>query len=437
MTNQPFHLGWFLNGTSVPAWNDPFSGSIGRDWMSGDLFVDLAKAMERARFDYLLIEDNAFVGDRYGDSMDVYLAKALQSPRQDPLLVAGLLIGQTERLGIVPTVSTFAYHPYLIARMIGTLDQLSRGRAGANVVTGTSDRALQNYGHPGMAEHDSRYDEADDFLAAVEALWDTWEPGAIVDDHARGVFADHALVHRADHVGPFYSTRGPLNSGPLPQGRAVISQAGGSPRGIAFAAKHADTIVAIQSDASRARDYRDRVRSAVLAEGRDPDQVKVMFAVWPVVGSSDVEATERATAREAYAMANIEVPLATLSKSTDIDFSTMPLDVPLGELALATNGSQHYIDFCKRNAASTLRQAVLKQAAGAGPSLVGSVERVADQLEAFAAEAGGDGFLIGTNGVTRRQIAEICDGLVPELHRRGSVRADYEHATFRENLTSY
>jgi FMN-dependent oxidoreductase (nitrilotriacetate monooxygenase family) len=436
-TKPSFHLGWFLNGTSVPAWRDPFAGDIGRDWMDAGLFVDLAKAMERARFDFVLVEDNAFIGDRYGDSMEVYLANALQAPRQDPIITATVLALATSRLGIIPTASTFAYHPYLLARMIGTLDQLSKGRSGANIVTGTSDRALQNYGADGMAEHDHRYEEAEDFLLAALALWDTWKPGAIVNDRARAVFADHAKVSRADYSGEFYSTRGPLNSGPLPQGRPVISQAGGSPRGIAFAAKHADVVVAIQPDAERARKYRDTIRASAAEQGRDPDDIKVMFALWPLIGSSDEDAKAQATARDAFASDHIEIQLATLSKSTDIDFAAMPKDVPIGELGLATNGSQLYIDFSKRNGNRTLREVAVMQASGPGPSMVGSIEHVADDMQRFMESSGGDGVLMGTNGVTRRNIAEICDGLVPELQHRGLVRTDYEFEQLRENLRSY
>ncbi|KQQ27995.1 NtaA/DmoA family FMN-dependent monooxygenase [Frondihabitans sp. Leaf304] len=437
MTASPFHLGWFCNGTSVPAWAQPFSGSIGDDWQDAQIFVDLARAMERAKFDYVLIEDNTFVGDRYGDSMEVYLKYAMQAPRQDPMIVATLLAQATERLGIIATAGTFAYHPYLLARMAGTLDQLSKGRFGVNVVTGTSDRALQNYGHDGMDEHDARYDVAEDFVMAMLSLFDTWDADAVVADRRTSTFADHTKVRQADHRGAHYSTRGPLNSGPAPQGRPVISQAGGSPRGIEFASQCADTIVAIHATPEKARDYRERVRAAAAANGRDPDEIKILFGIWPIVGSSEEEARQKADDRVQLAMDNIQIPLATMSKSTDIDFSTVPLDTPLGELDLSTNGTQNFALYRERNASLTLRQAVAREAGGAGPSVVGSVEQVADQLERFADIAGGDGFLIGTNGVTRRFISEICDGLVPELQQRGLVRTEYDHEMLRDNLRAF
>lgn len=436
-TTNPFHLGWFVNGTSVQGWGQPFSGNIGTQWQSADIFKDLARAMERSCFDYMLLEDNTFIGDAYGNSMEAYLKHAFQGPRQDPFIVATVLGQVTSRLGIIPTAGTFAYHPYLLARMVGSLDQLTEGRMGVNIVTGTSDRALQNYGFDGMEEHDHRYEMADDFLSAAKALWDTWEPDAVVADTAGRTFADHTKVRRADYRGPFYASRGPLNSGPLPQGQPVISQAGGSPRGIEFAAKQADTIVAIQKTPEKARIYRDKVRAAAAAQGRNPDDIKVMFAVWPIIAGGEAEARERKEAMEREVLEHIDIPLAKLSKSTDIDFSRVPRDVPLGKLDLSTNGTQSFTDYCARNADATLEQTVLKEALGNGPAMLGTVDAVASQIEEFVQESGGDGILIGTMGLTRRIIAEITDGLVPELQRRGVTRTEYEHSTLRENLLAF
>ncbi|RFA09908.1 FMNH2-dependent monooxygenase [Subtercola boreus] len=437
MTVKPFHLGWFLNGTSVPAWGQPFSGAIGTQWQSAEIFVDLARAMERACFDYVLIEDNTFVGDRYGDSMEVYLKHAFQAPRQDPMIVATLLAQATSKLGIIPTAGSFAYHPYMLARLVGSLDQLSKGRMGVNLVTGTSDRALQNYGYPGMGEHDSRYDTAEDFINASLALWDTWEPDAVVADVHTGVWADHTKVHRADFESATYSTRGPLNSGPLPQGRPIISQAGGSPRGIAFAAKYADTVIAIQATPAKMKEYRDKVREAAVSFGRNPDDVKVLFGIWPTIGSSQSEADDRIAAARAGVAANLEVALAAMAKSTDIDFANVPLDVPLGELGLSTNGTQQFAEFSARNATLTLREATIARSGAAGPALAGTPDHVAGLMEDIMAEVGGDGFLIGTNGVTRRFIAEITDGLVPELQRRGLTRRGYSFDQLRDNLLEF
>ena len=226
-----FHLGWFFQGSSAQAWGEPWTGSIGRDWMRPDLVVDIARALERACFDYMLIEDSSYVGESYGASRDIYLRHALSTPRQDPSVVAAILTQATSHIGIVPTFATFAYPPYLLARLMATLDQVSNGRAGWNAVTGSSDMAARNFGLDGLPEHDTRYDMADEYMAVVNGLWSSWEPGAIVDDAAAGVFADPAKVHSIDYAGQHYRSRGPLNSGPAPQGRPVIAQAGGSRAG--------------------------------------------------------------------------------------------------------------------------------------------------------------------------------------------------------------
>ncbi len=217
----------------------------------------------------------------------------------------------------------------------------------------------------------------------------------------------------------------------------MIAQAGGSPRGVQFAAKYADTIIASQPTPDKMKDYRDRVRAAAVGHGRNPDDIKVLFLVNPIVGLTKEEAEDRAEARVTNAVANIDIRLASMSKSTDIDFSSVPRDVPLGELQLATNGTQLFVEFAKRNPTLTLTEAVAKQAGGEGRAYVGTPDIVASRLAETMQQVGGDGFLIGTNGLTRRQIAEICDGLVPELQRRGLTRRAYEHATLRENLRSF
>jgi FMN-dependent oxidoreductase (nitrilotriacetate monooxygenase family) len=240
-----FHLGWFVGrGYSVHAWNQPWSGTIGSDWMEPDLYIDLAHALERACFDYMLIEDSQFVADAYGGSMEWYLRHASSVPKSDPVALVPLLGQATKRLGIIPTVTTSFYHPFQAARLGATLDHLTHGRVGLNIVTAHSDRSAQNYGLDRHHDHDLRYRMADEWMEVVTKLWGSWEPGAIVADPKTGVFADHAKIHPIHHEGRYYKSRGPLSTAPGPQGRPVIAQAGGSAAGIAFAAKHADTVLA-------------------------------------------------------------------------------------------------------------------------------------------------------------------------------------------------
>ncbi|MGW6456782.1 NtaA/DmoA family FMN-dependent monooxygenase [Streptomyces sp. NPDC055078] len=439
MSAQRFHLAWFLHGSSATSWGRPFTGNIGREWMKPDFVVDMARAMERACFDYLLIEDSSYVADAYGGSMDLYLRHASATPRQDPSVIAAILSRHTSRLGIVPTVGTFGIEPYLLARMIGTLDQLSDGRIGWNVVTGSSDRAAQNYGMDGMPEHDSRYETADEFMAVANALFTSWEPDAIVNDIEGRIFADPKKVRHINHVGEKYSVRGPLNSGPLPQGRPVIAQAGGSGRGRRFGARHADTILALASGVEAMKAFRDDVREKAAAAGRDPDGVKVLFIVSPVLGLTDQEARERLAQRHQEAMDRAELTLAQQSKITNIDFSQYDLDAPLDPEGMTTNGHQQELDRFLSVAAecSTLREAATKFYGGRSVDLVGTPDAVAAQMGEVMAEVGGDGFLFSTGDLHRRAIAEITDGLVPALQRRGLVRTEYAHTQFRDNLLEF
>lgn len=439
MAKKPFHLGWFLQGSSVQAWGEPFSGAIGRDWRSAEFFVDIAKALERARFDYLLIEDSSYVGESYGNSREIYLSHGLSTPRQDPSVMATLMVAQTSRLGIVPTLSTFAYPPYLLARLVASLDQISAGRIGWNMVTGSSDYAAMNYGMPGMPEHDLRYDMADEYMACVNALWDSWDPDSIIADDQSGVLVDHTKVRQVDFEGRWYRSRGPLNSGPCPQGRPVIAQAGGSPRGKRFAARHADTVVASVKGTTGMKAYRDELRAAAVAQGRDPDLIKVLFLVSPVIGETEEEAALKHAQKMARAAKQVPQLLAFFGKITNINFAEYDLDTPVNELTLSTNGHQQTLDdFKKVTGRKTLREAMLSYRGNNGSvELVGTPDSVAARMEEVMAEVGGDGFLITTNDTSRRVVAEITEGLIPALQARGLARREYGHAQFRDNLLEF
>jgi FMN-dependent oxidoreductase (nitrilotriacetate monooxygenase family) len=440
MSGSMFHLAWFLAGSNAQAWGKQWSGNIGREWMKPDLYVTVARELERAGFDYVLLEDNVFVADTYKSSMDLYLEQAIQVPRMDPMVVAPYMLQATKHIGIVPTVSTFAYHPYLLARLIGTLDQVSGGRAGWNVVTGSSDRAVQNFGFDEMAPHDMRYDIASEFVDAANALWDSWAPDAVIDDREGGRLVDASKVHRIEFVGEHYRTRGPLNIGPVPQGRPVLAQAGSSPRGRDFASAYADTIVGSEPTVERMKTFHADVKQRMVAAGRDPLSCKILFVVAPVITASSRDTEEVKRLRTLQAEKDAENTLAVISKTTGIDFGEFPLDEPLVAGSLTTNGSQATLsDFITRNEGRTLREA--GAIAGGGTAgdldLVGTADEIASKLSDIADEIDGDGFLFGRNDVTRRSIAEIVDGLVPELQRRGRVRDSYTESTFRANLTAY
>lgn len=437
MSIDPFHLAWFLQGSSIQAWGADWTGNISEEWMSASMFLDLARNIERSGFDYLLLEDSIYIGQNWQNKRDIFLKNGMSVPRQEPTVIASLMAAVTTRLGIVPTLSTFAYHPYLTARIVGTLDQVSDGRAGWNMVTGSSDFSGQNFGLDQLPEHDTRYEMAAEYIEIVTKLWDSWEPGAIVADRKTGVLIDPEKVHTIDYAGQYYKSRGPLNSGPAPQGRPVIAQAGGSAKGRTIAARYADTIVAHPKGVDGMKDYRQDVRSQMVAFGRDPDSCKVLFMAYPILGDTEAAAREKADMRAVLAARNIEERMAQIGWTTNIDFSTHDLDAPVAELT--TNGHQSSLqNFIRKAGGKTLREAVIAHSsAGGSVDLVGTPDSVASQMGDIMEEVGGDGFLIALPNVSRKSVAEITDGLVPALQQRGLVRKQYSHTQFRDNLLAF
>ncbi len=432
MAASRFHLGWFLN--FVPdAWNETW-GAGGDPW-DGAFYIEMAQALERACFDYVIIEDKVMVSDAYGGTMAADLKHGI-APKHDPAPLATLMAYCTKRLGIVPTLSSSFYPPFLLARMVATMDHLAHGRMGWNIVTSAEDRAAQNFGLDKLYEHDLRYEMADEYLDLVIQLWESWEPDAVVRDRERGIYADHEKVHRIDFEGRFYKSRGPLNTVRPPQGRPVLCQAGASPKGRNFAAKYADTIVAPGATVAQMKEYREDVRNRIEAHGRKPDDCKILFLVAPVVGETEDEARER-DARWAAEPAHIEYVLAEISSITEIDFSQFDLDQPLPEVT--TNGERGSLEhFAKRGSGKTLRELAI---GGLSDSidLIGTPDSVADKMGEVMEEVGGDGFLITSPvmRLNRRYITEITDGLVPALQRRGLTRTDYTFEQFRDNLQEF
>jgi FMN-dependent oxidoreductase (nitrilotriacetate monooxygenase family) len=434
---RPFHLAWFLQGSSIQAWGAPWTGNISEEWMSAEMFVDVARMIERAGFDYMLIEDSIYVGENWQNSRDIFLKNGMSIPRQEPTVVASLMAKGTKHLGIVPTLSTFAYHPYLVARIVGTLDQVSGGRGGWNMVTGSSDFSAMNFGMDALPPHDQRYEMAHEYIDVVTKLWDSWEPGAIVADRKTGVLIDPTKVHTIDYKGKYYASRGPLNSGPAPQGRPVIAQAGGSGPGREIAAKWADTIVAAPKGIEAMKEYRSDVRNHMVRFGRNPDHCKILFLVAPIVANTMEEAQIRVDRRRAEAENDIAGRLAQFGWTTNLDLSGFDLDAPIGELT--TNGHQSSLTtFLKRATGKTLREAIVDYSTSGGSlNLWGTPDSVSAQMDEIMQEVGGDGFLIYLGEVSRRSVAEITDGLVPALQQRGLTRTGFDSPHFRDNLLAF
>jgi FMN-dependent oxidoreductase (nitrilotriacetate monooxygenase family) len=430
--SRPFHLAWFLSrGYGPKAWRQDWGGDASR-WMMPDLFVDLAQSMERACFDYLIIEDSCNVPYTYQGSHDVYLRYAAATPKLDPAVLVPYLAQATKRLGLVPTLSTSEYPPFLLARLVNSLDHVTEGRVGWNIVTGSNDGGAQNYGMDRHYPHDERYDRADEVTEIVTRLWESWEPDAVVLDRERSIFADGSKVHPINYQGRYFSCRGPLSAPRSPQGRPVLCQAGGSPRGQRFAARWADTIITNAGSVAAMKAYRATVRDRALADGRDPDGIKILFLAYPIVDVSMEAARLRRDREVQDAEDNIEMNLAMMSRMSGIDFSAFALDEPLPELT--TNGHQSSV---AKYAGRTPRAIALGLATKSGIDYTGTVDHVAGMMAEIMQEVGGDGFLLFNGDFTRRYVAEICDGLVPELQRRGLTRKGYAHHQFRDNLMDF
>ena len=316
MAARPFHLGWFLQGSSVQAWGEPWTGHIGTTWMVPELFLDMARSLERACFDYILLEDSSYVGESYNGSTELYLKHGIAVPRQDPSVVASLMTAVTSRIGIVPTFGTYAYPPYLLARLVATLDQVSQGRIGWNAVTGSSDFAAMNFGMKGMPEHDLRYDMADEYMrGGARAVGLVGAGRHHRRPRAAACWSITTKVHAVNHEGRFYKTRGPLNSGPCPQGAA------GDRAGRRLAARAAVRGAACRHDRG-ARQGRggDEGVSRRRARGAWPHAAAIPTAArccsWsaPIIGETEADAQERRRMRLDTRAAQIPQRLAHLGQ---------------------------------------------------------------------------------------------------------------------------
>src|SRR5271154_4633905 len=284
---KKFHLGWFTNFTPGD-WNHPFAAGL-PPW-DGKFYVEFAQALERACFDYIMLEDTLMVSEAYRHSAEATLKYCLQVPKHDPIPLATMIAAATSRLGVVATMSTLAWPPFMLARVSTTIDHIAGGRFGWNIVTSGEDMAAQNFGMDALPPRETRYAMADEYMDVVNQLFASWQPGAVVKDRERGIYADHTKVHPIHFKGEYFKVRGPLNTAPSPQGRPTYVQAGGSPRGRAFAAKHADSIIATANQVAGMKQYRDDVRGHAARFGRNPDDIKVLYLVYPVLAESSEEA---------------------------------------------------------------------------------------------------------------------------------------------------
>jgi FMN-dependent oxidoreductase (nitrilotriacetate monooxygenase family) len=397
-------------------------------------WAELARLLERGLFDAVFLADVLGVYDVYQQSHVTALERGVQVPLNDPLALVPLMAGVTEHLGFGVTAALTYEHPYTFARRLSTLDHLTRGRIGWNIVTGYLDSAARNLGQERQLGHDERYDLADEYLEVVYKLWEkSWEDGAVLRDKVGGIYTDPARVHPIGHEGRYYKVPGIHLSEPSPQRTPVLYQAGSSPRGNAFAGQHAEAAFVSGPGKPVVRGYVEKLRAAAAAAGRDPHSLLVYGQALIITGASE----EEARARHADYLAHVDVvaALALLSGWTGIDFSRQALDAPI-EYVESEAGRSALASF---TIADPDRKWTVRDAArfiglgGRGPVLVGDAHQVADQLEEWVDITGIDGFNLAF-AVAHESMRDVVDYIVPELQRRGRYRTKYEPGALRHKL---
>ena len=429
------HLAQFLvHGPtyhSLGMWRHPKTISSGFKWDKPELYQHIARVCERGLFDTIFFADLNYIADTYKGAMAPSLMHATQAPEHDPIPLLSFMAAATKKIGVASTFSVSHSHPFYAARLWATLDHLTNGRAGWNVVTSINSNQAANYGEERQST-DNRYDRAHEFMEVCQKLWNSWDVDAVKMDHANGIFADPEKVNRIEYTGKFFKSRGPLNVTRSPQNGPAIFQAGTSPKGQDFAVKYADAIFAIQPRPEDAANYFNSIKSQMTDIGRDPDACKILFGMQPIIGSSEAEAREKQ--EEHNALVPLEGGMAILSAHLDFDLSKIPADALMSE----RNEPELYRMRTRFHKIDGTPMTVAETAARHGqsvslPQFVGTPQGIADQMEAFINVAGGDGFML-TAIHSPGAIEEFVDLVVPELQKRGIYRKEYKGNTQREIL---
>lgn len=344
------------------------------------------------------------------------------------------LASVTTHIGLVSTATTSYLEPFHVARLFASLDQLSGGRAGWNLVTSSAASEALNFSHTAHAPHAERYARAAEFVQVVTGLWDSWEDDAFVLDKAEGLFFDPAKLHILNHKGDHFSVRGPLMIGRSPQGRPVVVQAGQSEAGRALAAATAEVIFTVQQELGAAQDFYADIKNRAAALGRKPEHVLVMPGVLVVVGETKREA--EAKYEKLQSLIHSELGVATLSDIVGMDLSAYPLDGPLPEVPLSNTqqGRQRVVINVARRENLTIRQLYQRvSGARAHRIIYGTPTEIADEFELWYRSGAADGFNI-MSLTFPEGLREFVDHVIPELQRRKLFRTEYEGSTLRENL---
>lgn len=427
---KPISLGLSMRylGYHAAAWRHPEVDPGGASDLAH--FVAVARLAEAAKFDLVFLADG--IGIRAKDEPPGSLAQSAQTAELEPLTLLSALAAVTHRIGLVATASTTYNEPYHIARKYASLDRISGGRAGWNIVTSWSDAEAQNFNRDAHLDYDTRYERAAEFVEVAKGLWDSWDGDAFAHDKATGRFFHPDKLHVLDHVGKHFKVKGPLSVARSPQGRPILVQAGASEAGMAIAAAHAEVVYAVPHDIDTGRTYYADLKARVERAGRDPGALKILPGITPFVGRTEAEAREKFDLLNA--LVSPELGLSYLYGQMG-DLSGHSLDGPVPEPndPKVRSVAKNLLTLARREDL-TIRQLYTTIAAGFGSRvLIGTPARIADEMEAWVLAGAADGFNICPAALPVG-LTDFAELVIPELRRRGLFRTEYTGRTLRENL---
>jgi FMN-dependent oxidoreductase (nitrilotriacetate monooxygenase family) len=411
------------------SWRHP--GAPGREIFELAYYRKLAEAAEAARMDAIFVADHVAMWDTYESNIAHYA-----NARLEPITMLAALAAVTQHIGLIVTASASYSEPYNIARAFASLDHLSNGRFGWNVVTSGMNEEAMNFGRDANIEHARRYEAAAEFIELAKALWDSIEDEALLLDKESGVFADPKRVHRINHAGKHFKVRGPLNVPRPPQGYPVIVQAGSSEDGKNLAAKHADLNFALVRTIEEGQRYREDFDARLQRFGRQPGDLKVLPGILPIVARSRAEAQEKRDFLETLVPARVGIDL--VSSWCGLDLSAYPIDGPLPPLpdVSSYDGQRTNLERLKAFAQDglTIREIARRISnAGTGPVMAGTPVEIADEMEAWYAAGAADGFNL-MFPLLPDDWLNFAERVVPELQHRGLTRKHYADGTLRDRL---
>ena len=416
-------------GAHVAGWRHPDSTDEGQH--SLEFFQKVAAIAERGKMDAIFLADS--VG--FHRTRGAQAFACVDHVKLEPTTLLAALAATTKHIGLVATASTSFNHPYTLARKFASLDHISLGRVGWNIVTSTGENEAHNFGLEQNYGHSDRYERATEFVEIVQKLWDSWEDEALVMDKASGRYSDPSKIHGLDHDGKFYKVKGPLNTARPPQGHPVLVQAGSSGTGKAFAARFAEAIFTSHPTVDTARAFYADVKAQVAAAGRTPDSVKVMASVQPMVASTEGEAQRMSD--ELNALVHPDLGISILGAFLGgIDLSGEDPDGPLPEIPETENAKstrERVLNWAKEGNLSIRELGDKIAAQRTSRNLVGTPDQVADGLADWFTNGACDGFIIGAPWLPGG-LERFVDTVIPILQQRGLFRTEYEGATLRENL---